>query len=99
MKGQWNSLLGLAFRAKKVVSGEELVLKELRKGRVKLVLLANDGSPNTKKKITDKCAYYQVPVVFIGSRYELGQAIGKKERVVVAVCEEGFAKKLKLLLE
>ncbi|ASS91520.1 MULTISPECIES: YlxQ family RNA-binding protein [Aeribacillus] len=99
MNGQWKSLLGLAYRARKVISGEELVLKEVRNKRAKLVLLADDASSNTKKKITDKCTFYKVPLVIAPNRYELGQSIGKEERVVVAVTEEGFAKKLRLLLE
>lgn len=51
MNGQWKSLLGLAYRARKVISGEELVLKEVRNKRAKLVLLADDASSNTKKKL------------------------------------------------
>lgn len=47
---QWTSLLGLANRARKIVSGEELVIKEIRSGRAKLVVLSADASMNTKKK-------------------------------------------------
>ena len=36
---QWSSLLGLAYRARKVITGEELVIKEVRSGKAKLVLL------------------------------------------------------------
>lgn len=47
---RWASLLGLANRARKVISGEELTVKEIRSGRAKLVLLAEDASENTTKK-------------------------------------------------
>ena len=40
-------MLGLAARARKVISGEELVVKEIRHGNAKLVLLASDASANT----------------------------------------------------
>ena len=30
---QWASLLGLANRARKIISGEELSLKEIRRGK------------------------------------------------------------------
>ncbi|EHL76924.1 YlxQ family RNA-binding protein [Bacillus smithii] len=96
---KWVSLLGLANRAGKIISGEELAVKEIRTGRAKLVLLSKDASENTIKKIKDKCLYYQVPVKEVANRYLLGQSIGKKERVVVAVLDEGFAKKLHFLLD
>ncbi|MBM4763926.1 YlxQ family RNA-binding protein [Bacillus sp. B15-48] len=99
MKNQWMSLLGLANRARKIISGEELTVKEIRNGRAKLVILSKDASPNTQKKITDKCNSYQVPVKFVENRYELGQAIGKEARVVVALLDDGFAKKMLTLLD
>ncbi|RLQ95924.1 YlxQ family RNA-binding protein [Falsibacillus albus] len=93
------SLLGLANRARKIISGEELVLKEVKNGRAKLVLLSKDASQNTSKKILDKCHYYRTPVKMVENRDDLGQAIGKQARVAVAVIDEGFAKKLALLLD
>ncbi|MGM9928821.1 MAG: YlxQ family RNA-binding protein [Bacillus sp. (in: firmicutes)] len=95
---KWASLLGLAYRARKVITGEELVIKEVRSGKAKLVLLSSDASSNTEKKITDKCSYYNVPIMKVENREQLGHAIGKDERVVLAVLDDGFAKKLKTLL-
>ncbi|MGA8942747.1 MAG: YlxQ family RNA-binding protein [Thermoactinomyces sp.] len=86
--------LGLAMRAGKVVSGEELVLKEIRSGKACLVILAADAQKNTEKKIADKCSFYNIPLVQYGDRKQLGRAIGKEERVVVAVTDQGFARLL-----
>lgn len=96
---EWMSLLGLSSRARKIVSGEELVVKEIRNARAKLVLLSEDASANTTKKISDKCTYYQIPLRSVNDRYILGQAIGKDARVVVAVTDSGFANKLMSLLD
>ena len=96
---QWASLLGLANRARKIISGEELSLKEIRRGKAKLVLLSTDASTNTVKKITDKCKSYDVPYRMIENREVLGHAIGKDARVVVAILDGGFAKKLLTLLD
>lgn len=98
-ENQWMSLLGLANRARKIVTGEELSVKEIRSGKAKLILLAQDASMNTSKKITDKCKSYAVPLRTVENRYLLGQAIGKEARVVVAVMDAGFAKKLVTLLD
>jgi len=96
---QWMSLLGLANRARKLISGEELALKQIRSGKAKLILLSADASANTNKKITDKCKSYEVPLRMVENRHLLGQAIGKEARVVVAVLDDGFAKSLKTLLD
>lgn len=95
---KWISLLGLAQRAGKLISGESLVLKEIKSQKAKLVIISADASENTSKKLTDKCTNYEIPFRFVPSRIQLGRAIGKDERVVVAVLEEGFAKKLTSLL-
>lgn len=96
---QWMSLLGIANRAGKVISGEELTVKQIRRGNVKLILLSADASRNTAKKITDKCNSYEVPLKIVGNRHLLGQAIGKEARVVAAVMDDGFANKLVTLLD
>jgi ribosomal protein L7Ae-like RNA K-turn-binding protein len=96
---QWISLLGLANRARKIISGEELSVKEIRSGKARLILLSADASANTAKKITDKCKSYEVPLKIIENREILGHAIGKEARVVVAILDQGFAKKLMTLLD
>jgi ribosomal protein L7Ae-like RNA K-turn-binding protein len=98
-QNQWMSFLGLANRAGRTISGEELTVKQIQKGNAKLVLLSADASQNTTKKITDKCNSYEVQIKIVENRYLLGQAIGKEARVVVAVLDDGFAKKLKQLLD
>ncbi|MEH7335587.1 YlxQ family RNA-binding protein [Neobacillus drentensis] len=98
-QNQWMSLLGLANRARKIISGEELSVKEIRSGKAKLILLSADASQNTTKKITDKCNSYEVPYKLVENRFLLGQAIGKEARVVVAIMDDGFAKKLVTLLD
>ncbi len=96
---EWVSFLGLANRARKVISGEELVIKDIRNGRAKIVLLAEDASTNTAKKIKDKSGYYKIPLRTVSDRFLLGSAIGKDARVVVAVTDIGFANKLLSLLD
>jgi ribosomal protein L7Ae-like RNA K-turn-binding protein len=44
------NMLGLARRAGKLVTGEELVVDEVRKQKAKLVFVASDASENTRKK-------------------------------------------------
>lgn len=62
-------------------------------------MLSEDASANTTKRITDKATYYNVPMRKVENRQQLGHAIGRDERVVVAVLDEGFAKKLRSMLD
>ena len=87
-------LLGVARRASKLTTGESLCLKEIRMRRACVVILALDASPNVEKKITDKCSSFQIPLIRYGERHELGKAIGKDERVVLAITDQGLAQSL-----
>lgn len=91
------NLLGIAMRAGKIISGEELTLNSIRKQTTKIVFVANDASENTIKKIQDKSSYYKIPCVTDFSQLELSQAIGRN-RMIVGVCDVGFGKKLQELL-
>lgn len=93
------SLLGLATRAGKVVSGEFSTEKGIKEGKVRLAIVANDASDNTKKLFTDKGAFYEVPVYIYSLKEELGHAIGREMRASVGITDEGFANQLKLKLD
>lgn len=86
------SLAGLAAKAGKIASGEDMVENSIRSGEGRLVIVAEDASANTRKKFSDKCNYYQMPILFMGTKEELGKAIGKEFRASIAVLDEGFAK-------
>lgn len=92
MKSKFLSYLGLSMRAGKLAMGDEGVLKSIRSGEAKLVIVAEDASENTKKKYKDKCHSYRVPLMECCNRTELGRSIGKEERVIIAVTDSGLAK-------
>lgn len=91
--------LGMAMRAGKVVTGEEMVIQTVRAGRAYLLLIANDASERTIKKITDKCKTYGVDWTFFGLSETLGHAVGKERRVVIAITDKGFAAHIKRKIE
>ncbi|MCR4604876.1 MAG: ribosomal L7Ae/L30e/S12e/Gadd45 family protein, partial [Eubacterium sp.] len=82
-----------------IASGEFQVEEAIKKYKAYLVIIASDASGGTKKKFMNSCKYYEVPVAQAYDKETLGRAIGKKERAVVAVLNEGFANKLKNNLE
>ena len=88
------SLLGLATKAGKVVSGEFATEKSVKSGTAWIVIVSDDASDNTKKMFSNMCNFYEVPRYFFGTKDELGHAIGKAMRSSLAVTDEGFAQTL-----
>lgn len=91
--------LGLCKRANKLVSGEEQVLEKIKTNKTDLVFLASDAGTNTTKRITDKAKTYEVEVNHTFSTDELNQAIGTKNRKVVAITDHNFTKLIKKHLD
>ena len=92
------SLVGLATRAGKTVSGEFSTEKSVKSGRSHLVIVSEEASDNTKKMFTNMCAYYKVPIYLFGTKDELGHAMGKEFRASLSVEDAGFAKSMAALM-
>ena len=90
--GKILSLFGLAARAGRIASGEFQTENAVKSGTACFVVVAEDASDNTKKLFHDKCSFYKVPLVILGTKEELGHAIGKEYRASLAILDEGFAK-------
>lgn len=86
------SLVGLATRAGKTVSGEFSTEHAVKSDKAFLVVVAEEASDNTKKKFRNMCLYYEVPIYFYGLKEQLGKAMGKEYRASFAVVDENFAK-------
>ena len=93
------SMISLATKAGKTVSGEFCTEKEVKTGRAALVIVAGDASENTKKKFRNMCDYYHVPIYFYEDKDTLGHAMGKEFRASLAVTDEGFAKGIRKHLD
>ena len=97
MKDRFAGMLGLAMKAGAVSSGEFAAEKSVKSGSSKLVIIAEDASAGTKKKFMNMCEYYGVQFYIHSSKEGLGAALGKEERSVVSVTDQGFAGAIKKL--
>ena len=95
MNQQWLNFLGLALSASAVITGEQMVVQAIQSKKVHLVILAEDISYNTLKKVTDKCKFYEVDWIQKANSDEIGHALGKEFRKVVGITDRNFAKALK----
>ncbi|MBR2474573.1 MAG: ribosomal L7Ae/L30e/S12e/Gadd45 family protein [Clostridia bacterium] len=91
------SLIGIAKKAGKVISGTDMAVESVRSGRknsVKLLVVACDASRNTLKRIDNTSAYYQIPVIKLDSdKAELARITGHSSTLsVIGITDTGFAK-------
>ncbi len=84
--------IGLARRAGKLLVGTEMVCDGIRNGKVRIVVSAADNSDNTKKRISDCCSFYKIPL-FISDvdKETLGHAIGKTHAACVGVADDNLS--------
>lgn len=93
------SMLGLAKKAGKAVSGESKTEAAVKGGTACLVIIATDASDNTKKLFKDKATYRSIPIYLFGTKEELGHALGQEFRSSVAITDQGFAEAIQKRIE
>lgn len=85
------NLLGLAYRAGKIVWGYQAVVTALKRRKAEVVLLARDSSPGLKTRILRLCREYCSQGLIYGQKNELGAALGKPPCAVVGITDKNFA--------
>ena len=91
------SLLGLARKAGKVVFGRDCAAEAVRKKQAKLLLLASDLSPKSKKEMEFLGQNGRVPVCQVPyTMLQLGAATAHRAGIYTIV-DAGFAKALQAL--
>ncbi|BDP50254.1 50S ribosomal protein L7/L12 [Enterococcus faecium] len=92
------NLIGLAMRAGKLITGEELTIAEIRKQKAKLVFVATDASENTRKKIKPAAKIVKERAK---AAIKTVLTITTNQTITIAanLMDAGFAKKTKELIE
>lgn len=85
------TMLGFAAKAGKIVSGEMGVRVSTQKKKAKLMMVAIDAAASTKEEFSLVAEDNGVPCISILSMKEMGMAIGKSNRSILIVLDEGFA--------
>ena len=91
------SLIGIAKKAGKVLSGTDRVVESIRKKEkngVKLLLCSADASQNTLKRIGNTSSFYGIPFFKLTvDKIELARIIGSDSLVsVIGIADAGFTK-------
>jgi len=85
------STLGLAYRARKAVLGEEVLN---RIGKVKLMFIASDISEKSRERFEKKCHYYDIVHIDRFDSESLSDALGRNNVKVIGILDEGFKETL-----
>lgn len=89
--------IGLAARARKVVFGSELTIESIGQNKAKLVLVSDDASQNTRKKVLRYCEENNAEHHILGcDGGTLAHALGKaKPLAVVCITDENLSALIK----
>jgi len=93
------SMIGLACKAGKVVSGEDSIRNLMKNNKVKLIIIAEDASDNSIKRFVNASKYYGIQHIFLGDKDTLGKHIGKQNRAVIGITDDGFKNNILKLIE
>jgi len=99
MENKIFTLLGFAQKSGNLITGENTCEIYLKRKQLILLIVSEDASENTVKKMAGHSKKYNVPLYQFASREELSIAIGKANRAVIGIKDRGFAKKITELLE
>lgn len=91
-------MLGISAKAGKVISGTDYCLQEMKKRKVKLIIIAEDSAERTKKNFTIETQKYQVNMQIWGTIEEISKAIGKQNRAVIGITDENLGRQIKKII-
>ena len=80
-------LMGLIYRAHKLIFGEELV-KRIKD--VKLLFIASDISDKSRARFEKKCHFYDIEIIDRYDSDELSDSIGKQNIKALGITDKGF---------
>ena len=90
------SFIGLMKRAGALIPGADGIYDAARAGSlIRLILLASDAGPNTKKGLLNAKEECGAPMIQLeATKAQLGAILGQKECAAAAITDTGFAKAL-----
>lgn len=95
MKNKVINYLGFAKKSGNLMAGVNTCTFGMNKGKVKLMILAEDISENSEKKIMKEIRKHGVEYVKYGNGEELSHAIGSQGRSVFGICDTNFSEVIK----
>ena len=87
-------MIGLSMKAGKIAFGTDMCEEKIKNKIAKLIIIAEDTSDNTKDKFIKLSNLYNTNIVIFGEIDLLSKSIGKLNKGVFAILDEGFGNKI-----
>ena len=91
LKKKIESLLGFAARARAIRSGSGTCSIEIKRGKAKLLIIAEDAAENTVKKMSGEAKSRGVEYRIYGSSDELSHITGQSGKATFVITDANFA--------
>ncbi len=92
MENKVLSYLGFAAKARKLVTGYNTCIYMMEKKKIRLLILAEDLSENSVKKMASAAEKYNVPCKIYGAGEQLSKITGNAGKGIFGITDENFAK-------
>ena len=87
-------LIGLSAKARKVSFGADSVELQVQKGKVYLIILAQDSSSRTKEKFQKISEENNIPIIITQTIEDLSNAIGKSNKAILGIEDINLANEI-----
>ena len=87
-------LIGLAMKAGKISFGADMVEEDIKKHKVKLVIISEEASEHTKNKFLKLSEENNISIIIDDTIGNLSKAIGKSNKAIIGIKDENFAKSI-----
>lgn len=91
MKRKIESYLGFAKKSGKLVSGTHTCTVNGDRGKLKLLIIAEDTAPGSRKKMVQLAQRTRTPYKIYGLGDELSHIVGESRRSVFGITDKNFA--------
>jgi ribosomal protein L7Ae-like RNA K-turn-binding protein len=91
MRKKVDSYLGFAAKSRNLVSGYQSCLHAIKQKKLKLLILSEDISENTLKKLSRLSEEDKIPLRIYGKSEELSKVTGSQERGIFGITDVNFA--------
>ena len=92
MRSKLESYMGFAAKSGNVVSGTFACTDAMRRGRARLLIIAEDTAEGTKRKLCGEADKIKVPVRVYGRSDDLSRMVGKTGRSIFVIKDDNLAK-------
>ena len=93
------NFLGIAKKSGSLIEGYSKCDDMRNKSKIYLFIMSEDLSESSKEKFVKHCKEKEIPYIVDFSKFELGNAIGRNEIMILGICDKNIADKLLMLYE